>query len=74
MLSVILPRTTFTYWIDEFRQKKSLTAHDNDLGLMLNVLVEMKMFPQAKIIGIPIGSNPSDVVPEVQRLLSDKPE
>lgn len=57
--------------VDKFRRTKSVTVHDNDLGLMLKVLIEMKMLPDVRIIGIPIGSNAESVVGEVRRILSD---
>ena len=58
--------------INDFRRTKSVTAHDNDLGLLLKVLVEMRMLPDVRIIGIPIGSNASEAVECVRSILSSE--
>ena len=58
--------------INDFRRTKSVTAHDNDLGLLLRVLTEMRMLPEVKIIGIPIGSNASEAVEGVRSILSSE--
>lgn len=56
--------------IDDFRQRKTVTVHDHDLGMMLKILAEMKKMPPVRIIGIPIGSNATGAVEEVKKLLS----
>ena len=56
--------------INDFRQTKSVTAHDNDLGLMLRDLTEMRLLPDVKIIGIPIGANTSVTAEEVKKIIS----
>ncbi len=56
--------------VDGFRRSKSATVHDQDLGLMLKILLEMNMLPDAKIIGIPIGSNAKAATEAVKRILS----
>ena len=58
--------------INDFRRTKSVTAHDNDLGMLLRVLVEIRMLPDVKIIGIPIGSNESEAVEGVRSILSSE--
>lgn len=55
--------------VDKFRRTKSVTAHDQDLGMMLRILIEMKMLPDVRIIGIPIGSNTDSAAKEVKRIL-----
>ena len=57
--------------INDLRRTKSVTAHDNDLGLMLRILTEMRMLPDVKIIGIPIGSNASEAAEGVRSILTD---
>ncbi len=56
--------------IDEFRSRRSVTAHDSDLGMMLEMLSEMGKLPPVRIIGIPIGSNASEAAREVKDLLT----
>ena len=56
--------------VDNFRRSKSVTVHDQDLGLMLKILLEMNMLPDVMIIGIPIGSNADTAVEEVKRILT----
>ena len=58
--------------INDFRRTKSVTAHDNDRGMLLRVLVEIRMLPDVKIIGIPIGSNESEAVEGVRSILSSE--
>jgi hypothetical protein len=56
--------------IDSFRKTKSVTAHDHDLGLVLEMLAQMKKLPPVTIIGIPTGSNPTEDAKEVEKILS----
>lgn len=56
--------------VEDFRRTKSVTAHDQDLGMMLKILIEMKMLPGVRIIGIPIGSNAESAAEEVRDLLA----
>ncbi|MBN2330560.1 MAG: hypothetical protein JXC85_01985 [Candidatus Aenigmarchaeota archaeon] len=65
-----LNSVSFFESVDVFRRNRSVTAHDQDLGMMLKVLIEMKMLPDVRIIGIPMGSNASEAAKEVSRLLS----
>jgi hypothetical protein len=56
--------------VDRFRRAKSVTVHDQDLGMMLKILIEMKMLPDVRIIGIPAGSNAIVAAQEVKRMLT----
>lgn len=67
-----LKKTSVFDSIEDFRRTKSVTAHDNDLGLTLGILSEMHKLRKVLIIGIPIGSNVTESVEEVKKILSSE--
>ena len=67
-----LKKTSLFDNIEDFRKTKSVTAHDNDLGMMLRVLLETHKLREVMIIGIPIGSNVTESVEEVKKILSSE--
>ncbi len=58
--------------IDKFRKVKSVSAHDLDLGTYLKVLVETGEVKSLKIIGIPHGSDVSEVKGNFLGMLSSQ--
>jgi Ni,Fe-hydrogenase maturation factor len=58
--------------IEEFKTVESVTTHDIDLGTFLHVLDGMGKLKSVKIIGIPLGSKKSDVLGEMNKILSSQ--
>lgn len=56
--------------ITAFKKIKSVSTHDMDLGSVLLMMDAANKVKKVRIIGIPIGSNVSDVILEVERKLS----
>ncbi|MBI4090821.1 MAG: hypothetical protein HY422_02250 [Candidatus Komeilibacteria bacterium] len=56
--------------MDIIKVSKRLSMHDYDLGMHLTLL--KKIYPQLKlrIIGVPIGNKPADILPDVVEMLS----
>lgn len=55
---------------DIIKVNKRLSMHDYDLGMHLTLL--KKIYPELKlrIIGVPLASKPSDILPDVVEMLS----
>lgn len=56
---------------DLLEVKKRLSMHDYDLGMHLTLLKKIHPELRLRIIGVPIGSKPDEVMPEITRLLAN---
>jgi len=54
----------------EFGRARSVTAHDQDLGLMLKLMSAAGNLPPVKIIGIPVSCNLNEASKDVRRILT----
>jgi hypothetical protein len=55
--------------VGSFRRRRSVTAHDGDLGMMLELLGETGKIGDVRIIGIPAGSDAEEAASKVEAVL-----